>query len=72
MSDYNEKLERLIDETFTSGVKSEQLRITNQLIALVKVSSSVSNPDWQEGYLTALTMIQKNIEQDNDFWRIEK
>lgn len=69
---YDEVIGNLIDSSFTSGVKSEQLRLTNQLLELIKVADSVSNPDWQEGYLIAIKLVKKVIDQDNDPWKDDK
>ena len=70
--EYDQIITALIDSSFTKGVKAEQLRMADQLLALLKVADSVSNPDWQEGYLIAINLVKKVIEQDNDPWKDSK
>jgi hypothetical protein len=70
--EYDQIITALIDSSFTKGVKAEQLRMADQLLALLKVADSVSNPDWQEGYLIAINLVKKVIEQDNDPWKDDK
>lgn len=65
MTNYDEELDKLIDASFTQGVKSEQLRMAGELNKILAVQDSVKNADWQEGYVIALQLISKVIQQEN-------